>query len=179
VSPYCPLCKAKVDTIVHTVVSDKQYQVFELIPTKRKPIPIRPARTWGRISESDRKWIQELERRRQIYISKKRAKLRGTTTTSKIPDPSPSYFKKYPEKMKVLTGWIRRDLNAIIPNLPVEIVREYVQTLLQTHHIQSEIAFELLSEYLGSNTELFIHELVCFAKSSFSMEDYDKYVQYQ
>ncbi|KAI8891747.1 hypothetical protein BC833DRAFT_613375 [Globomyces pollinis-pini] len=47
------------------------------------------------------------------------------------------------------------------------------------HHIQSDICHEVLNEYLGEHTSLFIHELVCFAKSSFDISNYDRYVQYE
>jgi hypothetical protein len=161
------------------VLSETEFQVFSVgdaVPTlvfKRRRVH------WGRVSEEDRKWIEQLEMRKRVYVEKKRAKHVRVSFSSKIPDLSPRYFRRYPEKMGLLTGWIRRELNAVIPNAPVELIREYIQTLMQTHPIQSPIAKELLTKYLSSDTDLFVHELVCFARSSFSMEEYDRYVQYQ
>jgi hypothetical protein len=182
ISPYCPLCKCKADSIVHSIISNSEFQIYQIAQSSTKPIVISRQRqvvNWGRISDSDRRWIEELEMRRNVYLTKKRAKLRGVTTNSKIVDFSPLYFKKNPEKIRILTGWIRRELNAVIPNSPVELIRNFIEALIQTHHIQSEIAHQLVSEYLGDHTELFIHELVSFAKSSFSIQDYDCYVQYE
>ncbi len=177
--PYCPLCKTKVESIVYDILTDSEFKVHYLQQHQHTPRKIYRQRQWGRISEDDRKWIKQLEYRRSIYVLKRKAKHVGLNSSSKIPDFRPVYFKKYPQKVKLLTGWIRRELNAIIPNSPVELVREYIQTLIQTHHIQSDVAKDLLSQYLYEDTELFVHELVCFGNSSLNMNDYDKYVQYE
>jgi hypothetical protein len=44
--------------------------------------------------------------------------------------------------------------------------------------LQSEEAIQALWPFLYENTELFIHELVSFARSPFDMKTYDRTVQY-
>ena len=44
--------------------------------------------------------------------------------------------------------------------------------------IQSQAAVDLLKPYFGDSTELFIHELVSFSRSPFTMETWDGVVQY-
>jgi E3 ubiquitin-protein ligase Topors len=179
ITPFCPLCKANANSLVHSVISETDFQVHYVTKSISSPVFRRRRVHWGRVSEEERKWIEQLEMRKRVYIEKKRAKHVGVSFSSKIPDLSPDYFRRYPEKIQLLTGWIRRELNAIIPNAPVEMIRDYVQTLMQTHHIQSQVARDLLSQYLFEDTDLFVHELVCFSRSSLSMTDYDRYTQYQ
>jgi hypothetical protein len=144
-----------------------------------KPKKLLPARNWGRVDEETRKLWNDLEFRKNVYESAKRAKHNGVKHNSKIPSFSPLYFKKYPQKLDCLHGWIRRDLNAIIPDSPVELIRDYIIALMKVHDIQSDIAHELLKVYLGKFTQHFIHELTCFAKSSIiTIDEYDRYVQY-
>lgn len=83
-----------------------------------------------------------------------------------------------PHLIVKLTPWIRRDLCAIFPSTNTELIKDYILALLQTHNLQSDEFVEGLGEYLGDDTELFVHELVGFARSPLEMKTYDSLVQY-
>lgn len=102
------------------------------------------------------------------------------SSSSKITNFNPSYLKNNPHLLEAIVPWIRRDLLVLFEGdmHDAEIVKDYVLSLIIRVHVQSELALECLEEYLGRDAQLFIHELVCFAKSSLSLSDYDKYAQY-
>ncbi|KAJ1550288.1 hypothetical protein HK096_007759 [Nowakowskiella sp. JEL0078] len=50
--------------------------------------------------------------------------------------------------------------------------------VIKEYELQTDIALNLLREFLGDNTELFVHELLAFARSPLQMLAYDSVVQY-
>lgn len=61
-----------------------------------------------------------------------------------------------------------------------EFVLEYIVAVLKTIDIQGSCgqAQELLKDFLGENTRLFLHELCNFLRSPYSVEGWDRFVQY-
>lgn len=99
-------------------------------------------------------------------------------------DIGPETFRNDAHFQK-LTDWIDRELSVLFgvsqdsPQDRNQIVRDVIIAVLQRHEIRSQEAIDIISEYLFDDTELFLHELINFAKSPFSMNAYDGIVQYE
>ncbi|KAI8922723.1 hypothetical protein BC831DRAFT_514843 [Entophlyctis helioformis] len=107
-----------------------------------------------------------------------RARYVGVTMQSKIKDFGPAAFQRYPAQLNRLVPWIRRELNALLGDGDVELVKDFIVAMLARYEPRSDLAISLLSDYLGRDAELFLHELVCFATSPFDIRAYDSVVQY-
>ncbi|KAI9242302.1 MAG: hypothetical protein BYD32DRAFT_255636 [Podila humilis] len=60
----------------------------------------------------------------------------------------------------------------------LELIREYITAVLKRYDLQTDQAQDLLRDFLHEHTEHFVHELMAFARSPFSMEAYDQAAQY-
>ncbi|TPX50085.1 hypothetical protein SeMB42_g02358, partial [Synchytrium endobioticum] len=119
-----------------------------------------------------------LERRRQVYRYKLRARHIRTSVHSKYKELCPDLFAGKPDRLNRLVPWIRRELKVLLRNDNVEMVKDYILAVIQKFDLQSDMAIALLSDFLFEDSELFIHELVAFATSPFDIEAYDAAVQY-
>ncbi|KAF9210170.1 hypothetical protein BGZ59_009766 [Podila verticillata] len=52
----------------------------------------------------------------------------------------------------------------------LELIREYITAVLKRYDLQTDQAQDLLRDFLHEHTEHFVHELMAFARSPFSME---------
>jgi E3 ubiquitin-protein ligase Topors len=166
-SNFCPLCKAKMELLIYSIV-DFQYKIYNLQSGKNQ-------------TSEDVQISQEalfIEQRRLIYSLEKRAKYSAVRSSSKLHSTNPIYLCKYPQKLKLMKPWLHLELNALLPNGPIELVKSHILTLIQRYDIQSDDARKCLFEYLGRDTELFVHEFLCFSRSSLDVSDYLKYAQY-
>ncbi|KAF8987244.1 hypothetical protein BGZ52_005463 [Haplosporangium bisporale] len=59
----------------------------------------------------------------------------------------------------------------------LELIREYITAVLKRYDLQTDQAQDLLRDFLHEHTEHFVHELMAFARSPFSMEAYDQAAQ--
>ncbi|KAF9979348.1 hypothetical protein BGZ73_000042 [Actinomortierella ambigua] len=60
----------------------------------------------------------------------------------------------------------------------LEVVREYILALMKEYDLQTDRAMDLLRGFLLEYTEHFVHELMAYARSPFSIEAYDQTAQY-
>jgi len=190
----CPLCKRKIDTILHqiTVVEDTgaiQYKRHVLghgsaaAATGAACMPESP-----------------LDRRRGVYARKlrarptlgARAKLRrtgqgqemggcGGRDTPPLPGFGPALWRK-------LEPWLRRELQVLLSCDDVDLFVLLVKGILERHHQNLHLSdspgrrltLAELADVLDHDTlDAFLHELCCFAASPMpTMEAYDRFVLY-
>lgn len=152
-------------------------------------------------TSSDRA-LDPLERRRDVYRRRLFSLHVGSNPRSRYKDVSPLDFNTSDELQSRARAWIRRELQVFEflsdeSSRPSEngeprsedtrrrrqnngeFVLEYVIAILKTVDIQSGHAEELLGDFLGrENTTLFLHELRNFLRSPYSVESWDRHVQY-
>ncbi|KAG0325988.1 hypothetical protein BG000_001573 [Podila horticola] len=140
---------------------------------------------------------QRLERRREVYRHKLFVKHMGANNISGFQQITPESFKIFPQRIERVVPWIRRELQAILTlSLPassassrsdpnpsgelmtgLELIREYITAVLKRYDLQTDQAQDLLRDFLHEHTEHFVHELMAFARSPFSIEAYDAAAQ--
>ncbi|RUP45918.1 hypothetical protein BC936DRAFT_147586 [Jimgerdemannia flammicorona] len=121
---------------------------------------------------------EALARRRHVYTNGLLVKRVGSNRYSRFIEISPEVFRSNSQRLSRLIPWLRRELQAILDDDNVELVREYVMALLKTYDPQSQEAVDRLCPFLHARTEHFLHELVAFARSPFDMATYDRRAQY-
>ncbi|KAG0319633.1 hypothetical protein BGZ97_001755 [Linnemannia gamsii] len=60
----------------------------------------------------------------------------------------------------------------------LEIIREYIIAVCRRYDLQTDQGQDLIRDFLHEHTEHFVHELMGFARSPFSIEAYDRSAQY-
>ncbi|TGJ87846.1 hypothetical protein E0Z10_g947 [Xylaria hypoxylon] len=169
--------------------------------------PYRPRRTGERPNrrrneESRRQPVTRDEaiiRRQQIYRSRLYSLHVGSNTRSRYRDITPALFEIEPELVSRARAWLRRELQVFeflrTPDSPqssedamtrrrannAEFLLEYIIAILKTVDIQGSqgAAEDMLAEFLGrENTKLLLHELRNFLRSPWSIEAWDREVQY-
>ncbi|KAG0207574.1 hypothetical protein BGX33_006770 [Mortierella sp. NVP41] len=60
----------------------------------------------------------------------------------------------------------------------LEIIREYIIAVCKRYDLQTDQGQDLIRDFLHDQTEQFVHELMAFARSPYSMEAYDRIAQY-
>ncbi|KAG8162315.1 hypothetical protein KVR01_008080 [Diaporthe batatas] len=146
-----------------------------------------------------------LERRRNVYRKRLYSLHVGSNPTSGYRDVTPQAFSDQLETQSRVRAWIRRELQVFeflnddsssshtesttASEMPeatrrrrqnnAEFVLEYILAVLKTVDIQSDHTEELLKDFLGrDHTKLFLHELRSFLRSPYSVEAWDRHVQY-
>lgn len=144
-----------------------------------------------------------LERRRQVYRNRLLSLHVGSNPSSRYKDITLRQFQTDPDLLSRAGTWIRRELQVFeflnddggsrSEDSGVEgqrrrrrqnnaaFVLEYIIAILKTVDIQesSGHAENLLSDFLGrENCRIFLHELRNFLRSPFSVEAWDRHVQY-
>lgn len=127
----------------------------------------------------------------------------GANRISGFQQITPETFRIFPQRLERLVPWIRRELQAIttLSSVPqeapgsssathsthssneetdsgLEIIREYVIAVCKRYDLQTDQGQDLIRDFLHDHTEHFVHELMGFARSPFSMEAYDRAAQY-
>ncbi|KAG0016238.1 hypothetical protein BGZ82_001162 [Podila clonocystis] len=114
----------------------------------------------------------------------------GANKISGFQQITPESFRIFPQRIERLVPWIRRELQAILTLSPLassssssrsdpnpsgelwtglELIREYITAVLKRYDLQTDQAQDLLRDFLHEHTEHFVHELMAFARSPFSM----------
>ena len=145
-----------------------------------------------------------LERRRNVYRKRLYSLHVGSNPTSGYRDVTPQVFSDQVDTQSRVRAWIRRELQVFeflnddsspgqtestVSAMPeatrrrrqnnAEFVLEYIIAILKTVDIQSDHTEELLKDFLGrDHTKLFLHELRNFIRSPYSVEVWDRHVQY-
>ncbi|KAI0532174.1 hypothetical protein GGR58DRAFT_192564 [Xylaria digitata] len=138
-------------------------------------------------------------RRQQIYRNRLYSLHVGSNTRSRYRDITPALFELEPELVSRARAWLRRELQVFeflrTPSSSqssddvvtrrrannAEFLLEYIIAILKTVDIQGSqgAAEDMLSEFLGrENTKLLLHELRNFLRSPWSIEAWDREVQY-
>lgn len=164
----------------------------------------RPFRNPRQSSPQSRPVQDALERRRDVYRKKLYSLHVGSNPTSGYRDISPQVFSNQVDTQSRVRAWIRRELQVFeflnehsssgqtestesaLPEATrrrrennAEFVLEYIIAILKTVDIQSDHTEELLKDFLGrDHTKLFLHELRNFLRSPYSVEAWDRHVQY-
>ncbi|KAI0862093.1 hypothetical protein F4860DRAFT_129706 [Xylaria cubensis] len=138
-------------------------------------------------------------RRQQIYRNRLYSSHMGSNSRSRYRDITPALFESEPELVSRARAWLRRELQVFAflrtPSSPqssddamtrrrannAEFLLEYIIAILKTVDIQGSqgAAEDMLSDFLGrENTKLLLHELRSFLRSPWSIEAWDRNVQY-
>lgn len=206
ISPTCPLCKKSLTVGLCDIKSETDYKEYVFDPPLERPrgygvsysrIPYRVVMPEDREHPSERTrrsgaWAARIEQRESdtiafrasIYEKKLFANYVGTNSESRYQNATdvlnPRLFCQYPARLDRLRPWIRRDLLALLHGdiQSVNIVYHLIISLLSKYHPQTEDFMAPLRPLLHDRTEHFVHELVQFARSPFSVSTYDQTVQY-
>ncbi|KAJ8126783.1 hypothetical protein O1611_g6855 [Lasiodiplodia mahajangana] len=138
-------------------------------------------------------------RRQQIYRNRLYSLHVGSNPRSRYRDITPALFESDPELVSRARAWLRRELQVFsflhTPSGPqssedamtrrrannAEFLLEYIIAILKTVDIQGSqgAAEDMLSDFLGrENAGLLLHELRSFLRSPWSIEAWDRKVQY-
>lgn len=92
---------------------------------------------------------------------------------------SPQAYSKNPKFWEnKLTPWITRELQAILEEEDVHLLVSFLLGILQKHDIHEKEAKEQLNDILYEHTDTFVHEFYNFSNSSYDIDTWDRYVQY-
>ncbi|KAI2631249.1 hypothetical protein GGS21DRAFT_171581 [Xylaria nigripes] len=140
-----------------------------------------------------------LVRRQQVYRNRLYSLHVGSNPKSRYRDITPTLFESEPELLSRARAWLRRELQVFeflrTPSCPqgredamtrrrannAEFLLEYIIAILKTVDIQGSqgAAESMLSEFLGrENARLLLHELRNYLRSPWSIEVWDRKVQY-
>src|SRR5690606_24318353 len=140
----CPLCKRFVTDIVYDIKSETQYRILSL-------------------TNNDSPIVPEHEERRKVYTTSLQCVFDKKIHFMKF---SPQYFRERQEwYKKKLTPWIRRDLETILKTTKVDMIIEYVMSLLSHVDLRSKEFNEKLKVFLKDDADKFCNELYMFACS--------------
>ncbi|KAG0265981.1 hypothetical protein DFQ27_000231 [Actinomortierella ambigua] len=99
---------------------------------------------------------------------------RGIASGQNVPSPSSSSSSSPSLGSVADDDGLLRD--EVAPGL--EVVREYILAVMKQYDLQTDPAMDLLQGFLHEYTEHFVHELMAYARSPFSIEAYDQAAQY-
>ncbi|KAL0030671.1 hypothetical protein WJX77_001587 [Trebouxia sp. C0004] len=106
----------------------------------------------------------------------------------------PTFLAGAPNRARRLQDWVKRELQALLHQENVSVVRSFVMSLATAHCLdrhqgqqqqaagsarQEEEAVNALQPFLHDRAAHFWHELKCFAEAPYSMATYDRMIQYQ
>ncbi|KAF2348641.1 hypothetical protein FHG87_020602 [Trinorchestia longiramus] len=100
--------------------------------------------------------------------------VRFTTSNGTVRTCSPSVYREQPALTHRLVPFIRRDFRAL--RAPLSLVDTLMNLLIQ-HRIESVCMVRALTPHLHHKTRHFLHELNCFAHSSYDFVGYDSAVR--
>ncbi|KAI1129739.1 hypothetical protein F5Y10DRAFT_144892 [Nemania abortiva] len=156
-------------------------------------------RQYGHIQSRPVTQDEAIIRRQQIYRNRLYSLHVGSNPRSRYRDITPALFESEPELVSRARAWLRRELQVFsflrTPSSPqnsedamtrrrannAEFLLEYIIAILKTVDIQGSqgAAEDMLSDFLGrENTKLLLHELRSFLRSPWSIETWDRRVQY-
>ncbi|KAK7732258.1 hypothetical protein SLS53_008547 [Cytospora paraplurivora] len=191
-----------VDSLLRRFGPERTSTSFRNRPFGRERTRSATSTSNGRSSASGASAQDPLERRRDVYRKRLFSLHVGSNPRSRYRDVSPFDFNTSDDLQSRARAWIRRELqvfeflsddggNLTENDTPpsedtrrrrqnnAEFVLEYIIAILKTVDIQSSHAEDLLADFLGrDHTKLFLHELRNFLRSPYSVESWDRHVQY-
>ncbi|KAF9927961.1 hypothetical protein FBU30_002749 [Linnemannia zychae] len=198
----CPLCIQPFTSCIHRIQVDENYSThfFEPRPGRLTAADtVVPHGTIRRLYGAP----QWRSRPRNVYRNNLYVRHIGASRVSGFQQITPETFRMFPQRLDRLIPWIRRELQAITTlsatssnsqqsnvdfTRPVnayeeidsglEIIREYIIAVCKRYDLQTDQGQDLIRDFLHDHTEHFVHELMGFARSPFSMEAYDRFAQY-
>ena len=104
-----------------------------------------------------------------------------TDFTGRYRETTPEFFQLNPAMTHRLVPWLNRELNVLLTSHETRLayVLEMILGMLKQHHIRSRPFREALRQYMGGNTEHFVHEFYQFARSPYDMYGFDENAEYQ
>lgn len=153
-------------------------------------------------SESDLRTRSAIGRRRHVYRNRLYSLHVGSNSASRYREITPAQFQTDADLLSRARAWVRRELQVFEflnddsgalsqdgdssegrrrRQNNAEFVLEYVVAILKTVDIQASSghAENLLSDFIGrENCRIFLHELRSFVRSPYSIEAWDRHVQY-
>lgn len=157
----------------------------------------------GSSVDPDDRAREVLARRRHVYRNRLYSLHVGSNSASRYREITPAHFQTDADLLSRARAWVRRELqvfeflNDDSGNFSedggassegrrrrqnnAEFVLEYVLAILKTVDIQASSghAENLLSDFLGrEHCRIFLHELHNFVRSPYSVEAWDRHVQY-
>lgn len=197
----CPLCNTTFDSWLHRFdFRKRRFDRFTPTPVNsesegygfRRPIRFgfarrrEESRRLPRRREFRRSGLEERvhEWRASIYREKLRAvRLCLCSSSSRsYPPQSGLGSRDVEERIRRVSPWIRRELKAVLgdpdPTIIVHVVTSLYASSLQGDTSDSDFLAPL-RPFLHGWTDMFWHELRCFAESSLTMETYDTVVNYE
>ncbi|XP_021240337.1 atherin-like [Numida meleagris] len=150
--PQCPLCKQGVESIIHTVQVDNDYQELVL-----RPAPAASMATWSRAGP----------RAARLWSAVPRRSVGGLT-----PATWASLFREHPVLLRPLRYWLRHKLRRILGSQEPQanrVARSVMQALLLVG-LEEETLRERLDPDLEGLTVTFVQQLIAFTVRRFSRE---------
>lgn len=119
--------------------------------------------------------------RRYIYTYKLWARVEPSSQFSpnRYRKAEPDFFRQNPAAAHRLIAFLSREIVAIVETQNSNTLVSDIIGYLNDHHIRSRSFRRLIEMYTLDNTDHFIHELYCFARSaSHDLTSYDRTVNY-
>ena len=117
--------------------------------------------------------------RRRVY--QRDLWVRPLDDTGHYRETTPEFFQLNPAMAHRLVPWLNRELVVLLANHEnrLSFVLELILRLIEQHHIRSRHFRDALVQYMGANTEHFIHEFYQFARCPYDMYGFDENADYQ
>ncbi|KAI2616772.1 hypothetical protein GGR54DRAFT_221297 [Hypoxylon sp. NC1633] len=195
-----PDAKFKVYLVPRPKESTQHTALSQARPFRPRNVAPRPNRQRYEHAPSRRLTVDEIILRRQhVYRNQLYSLHIGSNRTSGYRDLTPHVFESDPDMITRARAWLRRELQVFdfLRTPPTaqssqdtmtrrrannaEFLLEYIIAILKTVDIQGSQgqAEEMLKDFLGrDNTKLLLHELKNFLRSPWSLEAWDRKVQY-
>eukprot|EP01119_Soliformovum_irregulare_P016337 TRINITY_DN4707_c0_g1_i1.p1 TRINITY_DN4707_c0_g1~~TRINITY_DN4707_c0_g1_i1.p1 ORF type:complete len:308 (+),score=42.44 TRINITY_DN4707_c0_g1_i1:42-965(+) len=185
-NPKCPLCKTSFDSLIHEVISDKEYKRTYLIEEPKQTGAINLGsvyrQRWGRRSQEYSNDAKDTfgstghSLRRGVYLRGLHAIPPSNSASEKLTVRSINQKKSKWEGR--LRPWMTRELQAILQEEDVDMIVSLFLAILHKHAISSKEAVAQFGQWIFEHAETFCHELECFANSPLDMHSYDRSVRY-
>jgi len=194
--PRCPLCKQEFASLLYHIKSDLEY--LRYFVKEKKTASIQGGMYRANFenqynSKFGKKSKDEIQRapnsamhslRKSVYMRGLNAKPANATLSpaAKVP-----FIKKFslhafqsngPYWNSKLRPWIKRELQALLEEEDVELLVEFVMSLLGQLEITSKEFLDQLKDILFEHSDTFVNELLCFANAPYEMNTYDRLVVY-
>ncbi|XP_077400253.1 uncharacterized protein LOC144034932 [Vanacampus margaritifer] len=120
--------------------------------------------------------------RRALYRGGIRVRgVAGVSATDPQRDISVDGFRQDPGQLNRLRPWLRRELTVLdgANGSLVDVVQRIIAARMAHHGLEDAATMEEeLQPFLLAQTEHFLHELLCFARSPLSLDEYDLHAAY-